>query len=56
MLILREDYNLSNNFEPYVNKKSALEGPKIEANDIDLINESLNTRNYAKNILSRHIF
>lgn len=46
--ILKENDNLLNNFEPYINKKSALERLNIEKDNINLIYKSLNTRICAK--------
>lgn len=52
MPILRKDDNTSDNFGPYKNEESTLEGENIEKNDIDLVNKSLDIRSYTKNILS----
>lgn len=53
MPISRKDDNLSDNFRPHVDKKSVLEGPEIEADNIDLIGKSLDTGSHAKDMLSR---
>lgn len=50
----RKDDNLSDNFEPYVDKKLALKAPEIDANNINLIDQSLDTESHARNILSGH--
>lgn len=54
MPILRENDNLSDNFEFYNNKKSALETLKIKEDNIDLICKYLNTEIHARDMLSRH--
>lgn len=52
MLMLKKDDNLLDNFEAYIDKKLALKGPNMEAADIDLVDESLNTKSHAKVLLS----
>lgn len=47
--MLREDNNVLNNFEPYKDEKSILEEQNIEKNHKDLVDQSLNTRNYIRN-------
>ena len=51
ILILREDYNILENFGPHENEKSILKEQDIEGNHKNLINKSLDTKNYAKNDL-----
>lgn len=53
MPMLEEDDNQSNNFEPHIDKKSALKGLNIEQNYINLVSESLDTGSRARNILLR---
>lgn len=53
--ISEENDNLSNSFEPHLDKKSALKELKIKADDIDLVGESLDIESYTKNMLSRRI-
>ena len=44
----RENNNLFDNFRPHINKKSTLERPDIEIDDIDLISKIFDIRSYAK--------
>lgn len=53
--ILKEDDNISDNFKPHENKKTVLEKQDIEKDDIDYVDQSLNTGNYTKDLLLRHI-
>lgn len=55
MLTLREEDNLSDNFGPHLDEKSALERPDIEKNDIDLVDKSVDTRSRIREILSERI-
>lgn len=48
-----EDDNLTDNFGPHIDKKSALEGPDIKVDNMDLVFESSNIGSYARNILLR---
>ena len=51
MPILGKNNNLSENFQPYIDKKSSLKRLYLEKNDnTNLISKSLNTKNLAKNI------
>lgn len=52
MPMVGEEDNLSDNSGPYKDEKHALEEPDIEKDDKDLANDSLDTRNHARNMLS----
>lgn len=55
MPILKND-NLLDNFESYIDMESAIKELGIEKNDIDWVGNSLNTKSYVKNMLSRCTF
>lgn len=52
MPMLEKDDNLSDNFGPYIDKKSALGEPEIETNDINFVDESLDIKSCIKDIVS----
>ena len=56
MPILRKNYNISNNFRLYENKNLVLKELDIEKNDIDLVDKSLDIKNYVRKMLLGYIF
>ena len=54
MSMSKEDNNLSDNFRVYKNKKSILNEPNINKDNINLANKSLNTESCTRNILAKH--
>lgn len=51
MPILWKNNNLSDNFEPHIDKKSDLKKLDLEKNNTNLIGKNLDIKNCAKNIL-----
>lgn len=49
----KENVNISENFWLYKDEKSTLEKQNIKKNHKDLVGKSLDTKNYAKNGLSK---
>lgn len=57
MPILGKNNNLSENFQPYMDKKSGLKRLYLEKNNnTNLISKSLDTKNCAKNMYQNVVF
>lgn len=51
-----EHNNISDNFQPYIDKKSTLKEQDIEKDHRNLVDKSLDTGRYIRDNLSKHIY